>query len=78
MPEVVKDGLTGFIVDDIEQAVAAVSNVRGLDRLRIRSHFEERFSAQRMAADYLALYAALTTPSSCLGLGPSRDWVQAA
>jgi glycosyltransferase involved in cell wall biosynthesis len=59
VPEVVEDGRTGFIVDSIDQAVAAAASVARLDRLAVRSRFEERFSATRMAQDYLAVYRAL-------------------
>jgi hypothetical protein len=51
--------LTGFLVDDIDQAVAAVHAAQSLDRRRIRTRFSARFSARRMAADYLALYTDL-------------------
>ena len=59
VPEVVEHGLTGFIVDSVDSALAAVNDVARLDRLRVRTRFEERFSAKRMAQDYLALYRAL-------------------
>ena len=53
---VVEDGLTGFIVDDIASAARAVPLAARLDRRAIRRRFEERFTADRMARDYLALY----------------------
>ena len=56
VPEIIEDGVTGFIVDDIESAVAAVPLALRLDRKAIRRRFEERFTAERMARDYLALY----------------------
>jgi glycosyltransferase involved in cell wall biosynthesis len=56
VPEVVEDGVTGYIVDSIEGAVAAVDRVGALDRALIRQRFEERFSVERMAKDYLAVY----------------------
>jgi glycosyltransferase involved in cell wall biosynthesis len=52
VPEVIEDGVTGFIVEDEEQAVAAVHRLGRLDRRKIRSRFEERFSAHRMAREY--------------------------
>jgi glycosyltransferase involved in cell wall biosynthesis len=64
VPEVVEEGVTGFIVDSMEQAVAAVEEAQYLDRARVRQRFEERFSARRMANDYLALYESLKFPSS--------------
>ena len=57
--EVVEDGLTGTIVDTMDAAVAALERVARLDRARVRSRFEERFSAARMAQDYLSVYRAL-------------------
>jgi glycosyltransferase involved in cell wall biosynthesis len=59
VPEVVEDGRTGLIVASTEEAVAAVGRVARLDRLAVRERFEERFSAARMAQDYLAVYRAL-------------------
>jgi glycosyltransferase involved in cell wall biosynthesis len=54
--EVVEDGVTGCIVDSIDGAVAAVDRVGTLNRAVIRHHFQERFSVERMANDYLAVY----------------------
>ena len=59
VPEVLEHGLTGFIVDSVEEAVEAVRWVSSLDRHAIRRRFEERFTAERMARDYLALYQRL-------------------
>jgi glycosyltransferase involved in cell wall biosynthesis len=56
VPELVDDGITGFVVDDVVAAATAVSKVRDLDRLLCRKRFEERFSATRMARQYLAIY----------------------
>jgi glycosyltransferase involved in cell wall biosynthesis len=56
VPEIIEDGFTGFIVDNIAEAVAAVHLAKQLDRRAIRRRFEERFTADRMARDYLALY----------------------
>src|SRR4030095_14350113 len=50
--EVMDDGVTGFVVNDIEQAVEAVRRVRDLSRARCREVFEKRFTASRMANDY--------------------------
>jgi len=61
VPEVVDDGVTGFIVDSEEQAVDAVRRVRELDRTKVRQRFEERFTAKRMAQDYVRHYQELTT-----------------
>jgi glycosyltransferase involved in cell wall biosynthesis len=61
-PEVVEDGVTGFIVNDETEAVSAVKRVGSLDRRAIRRRFEERFSVQRMVHDYLALYQSAPRP----------------
>ena len=60
VPEIVDDGLTGFIVEDEISAVAAVGRLSGLNRGAIRKQFETRFTARRMALDYLAAYRGLT------------------
>jgi glycosyltransferase involved in cell wall biosynthesis len=60
VPEVIEDGLTGFIVDNEEEAVQAIRELPRLDRRKVRVRFEERFSASRMARDYEALYRRLT------------------
>jgi glycosyltransferase involved in cell wall biosynthesis len=59
VPEVIEDGVTGFIVDDEAEAAAAVARLPSLDRRRVRSAFERRFTVERMAQDYLALYRSL-------------------
>jgi glycosyltransferase involved in cell wall biosynthesis len=59
VPEIIEDGVTGFIVDDVEGAAAAVPLARKLDRGLIRLRFEEQFTATRMVDGYLALYQKL-------------------
>jgi len=59
VPEVIEDGLTGFIVDDEAGACAAVQRVGSLSRQAIRRRFEQRFTARRMAEDYIMLYRRL-------------------
>ncbi len=59
VPEVVEHGVTGFIVNSEEEAVAAIGQIGRLDRGLIRARFEQRFTAQRMAQDYLAIYRRL-------------------
>lgn len=56
IPEVVEDGKTGFIVENIKGAVEAVVKLGSISRLDCRSHVEERFTATRMAQNYLDLY----------------------
>jgi glycosyltransferase involved in cell wall biosynthesis len=59
VPEVMDEGVTGFVVDSVAGAVRAVGRVGELSRRRCREVFERRFSAPRMTADYLALYRRL-------------------
>jgi glycosyltransferase involved in cell wall biosynthesis len=59
VPEVIDDGVTGFIVDSLEEAIAATRKVHHLPRRRCRDIFEERFNATRMARDHVALYEQL-------------------
>jgi glycosyltransferase involved in cell wall biosynthesis len=59
VPEVIDHGITGFVVDSIEEAVSAAHKVIALPRNLVRATFEERFSAERMAHDYLAIYRRL-------------------
>ncbi|HZZ94563.1 MAG TPA: glycosyltransferase family 4 protein [Usitatibacter sp.] len=59
VPEIVEPGLTGAIVASEDEAVEAIARVSTLDRARIRQRFEQRYTAQRMARDYVALYEAL-------------------
>ncbi len=62
--EVVDDGVTGFVVDGEAEAVQAISRLGELDRRQIRAHFVRRFTAKRMAEDYLRHYERL------VGTGP--------
>ena len=59
VPEVVDDGVSGVLVADIDQAVAAVSQVRRLDRARVRNSFERRFTIERVAFQYMRIYCNL-------------------
>jgi len=60
VPEVLEDGVSGFLVRDTDEAVEALRRIDTIDRAKARSAFERRFSAERMASDYLALYHDLT------------------
>jgi glycosyltransferase involved in cell wall biosynthesis len=64
VPEVVDDGVTGFIVEDEIGAIGAVDRLWQLPRDKIRMRFEERFTARRMAQDYLAVYRSLIDGAS--------------
>jgi glycosyltransferase involved in cell wall biosynthesis len=56
VPEVIEEGITGFIVETVLQAVEAFFRAHELSRTKIRRVFEQRFTAKRMAADYLEIY----------------------
>jgi glycosyltransferase involved in cell wall biosynthesis len=56
VPELIEDGVTGFVVEDETSAVGALRHLSRLSRTVIRKRFEERFTARRMARDYLAVY----------------------
>jgi glycosyltransferase involved in cell wall biosynthesis len=69
IPEVIEDGSTGFVCENLSEMVAAVERLGQIDRRRCRASFEDRFTADRMARDYVALYeriiedrVAMTTP----------------
>jgi glycosyltransferase involved in cell wall biosynthesis len=59
MPEVIDDGVTGFLVTDVDGAAAAVSRVAELDRATVRRVAESRYGADRMVDDYVEAYASL-------------------
>lgn len=59
VPEIVLHGVTGFVVHDVEEGVAALNRVGEIDRVACREHFELNFSADRMAKDYLNIYQTL-------------------
>jgi glycosyltransferase involved in cell wall biosynthesis len=59
VPEVVDEGKTGFVVNSQKEAVEAVRKLKGLDRKICRNIFEKRFSAERMADDYLMIYESM-------------------
>jgi glycosyltransferase involved in cell wall biosynthesis len=58
-PEVVEDGITGFLVDDVAQMAARIRSLGSFDRRRCRNRARARFSTRRMVDDYLAIYAEL-------------------
>ena len=59
VPEIIDDGVTGFVVEDINGAIGAVDRLGQLSREKIRRRFEECFTARRMAQDYLAAYRSM-------------------
>jgi glycosyltransferase involved in cell wall biosynthesis len=56
MPEIIRHGETGYIVDDIEGAINAVASVSSINRSACRANVEKRFSNSRMARDYVRVY----------------------
>jgi glycosyltransferase involved in cell wall biosynthesis len=59
VPEVIDNGISGFVVSTVDEAAAAVWHAVRLDRLAIRQQFEYRFTAERMATDYVRSYRQL-------------------
>jgi glycosyltransferase involved in cell wall biosynthesis len=59
VPEVIDNCVSGFVVNSVEEAVSAVSRLSEIDRAAVRATFENRFTVERMARDYLKIYAAL-------------------
>jgi len=78
VPEIVDDGVTGFVVHSEDEAVAALAHIDAVDRRTVRSVFERRFSATAMAQRYLDVYARVLAQAgaqgspSCLGDTPVR------
>src|SRR5262249_48670540 len=69
VPEIIEDGLTGFVVEGKKEAVAATRRLSRLSRRAIRQRFEERFTSRQMAREYLMVYRTLTEKrhtDSCL------------
>lgn len=59
VPEIVDHGVTGYVVNSIDEAVAAVKHIGRLERSQVRARFEERFTSMRMARDYVEVYESL-------------------
>lgn len=68
VPEILDDGVTGYVVDSLDEAVHAVERVPELDRRQCRKVFEQRFSNARMTHDYLKVYQALTSGRQSLAI----------
>ncbi|HJT89613.1 MAG TPA: glycosyltransferase family 4 protein [Bryobacteraceae bacterium] len=67
VPEIVEDGVTGYIVHNLPEAVAAVGRIGSIDRRTCRRVFEQRFSVERMCRDYLEVYKRLQVPDARQG-----------
>ena len=68
-PEIIDDGVTGFLVRDVAEAVAAVQRVGALSRVKARETFERRFTMERVAADYMQIYRRLSHAGTFVQLG---------
>src|SRR5436309_10788193 len=64
VPEVIDDGITGFVVPGEAEAIEAIGRLSELDRRQVRRHFEKRFTTKRMAQEYLRHYEALAHPDA--------------
>ncbi|HEV2399750.1 MAG TPA: glycosyltransferase family 4 protein [Candidatus Sulfotelmatobacter sp.] len=59
VPEIIEDGVSGYLVKNVEEAARAVANIDAIGRQKCRNEFERRFSAERMAQDYLTIYQSI-------------------
>jgi glycosyltransferase involved in cell wall biosynthesis len=77
VPEVIDHGVSGYIVDDLDKAVAAIDWLNQLDRTAVRHQFERRFSVGRMTRDYVRIYRSLGehrgVPYSPVDVGATRQ-----
>jgi glycosyltransferase involved in cell wall biosynthesis len=64
VPEVIMDGVSGYLVSDVAEAVSAVHRLDHIDRADCRRHFERNFTSARMAGNYLDIYRQLVHPRS--------------
>jgi glycosyltransferase involved in cell wall biosynthesis len=64
VPEVIDDGITGFVVQGEAEAVQAIGRLFEFDRRQVRRHFEKRFTTRRMAQEYLRQYEVLRKPNA--------------
>ena len=67
VPEIIEPGVTGFVVRSEDEAIAALADIERFDRAACRRAFEARFTAARMARDYVDVYRRLTQPTDELG-----------
>jgi glycosyltransferase involved in cell wall biosynthesis len=67
VPEIIDDGVTGIIVENEAEAIAAVSGLARLSRSKVRARFAARFTARRMAQDYVAIYRNVASRAGALG-----------
>jgi glycosyltransferase involved in cell wall biosynthesis len=73
VPELINEGTSGLIVDNMEEAVSAVAKVASMDRSACRDDFEARFTSSRMAKDYVKLYQSILSARSLSSNTPEMD-----
>jgi len=73
VPEVIDDGITGYIVHNMDDAAKAVTRIDALNRHTIRRVFEKRFSASRMCHDYVSIYQRIRDGEPYLSEGELRS-----
>jgi glycosyltransferase involved in cell wall biosynthesis len=79
-PEIIQDGVCGFLVQNVDEAMIALQNLSAIDRRQCRRVFEERFSVKRMARDYLSIYARIAKrePESIALVNGDLTWTKLA
>ncbi len=75
VPEIMEDGVTGFVVREMEEAARAVENLAGFDRRRCREVFEQRFTVTRMAEDYINVYEQLLEKGPTIEFDVEEDFL---
>jgi glycosyltransferase involved in cell wall biosynthesis len=68
VPEIIDDGVSGFIVTSLEDAIHAVGRLPLLKRAAVRATFNRRFTASRMAQDYVRIYQTVARPLRTLDI----------
>lgn len=71
--EIVRDGVTGFVVDSVEEMAAAVARVNEISPMVCRQHIEENFGGQAMAEGYLRVYESILAPAQAGPVGPNKN-----
>lgn len=73
IPEIIVNGITGYVVDEVDEMIEAVRQIDRIDRTACKDHARENFSAKRMAVGYEAIYNALHEGKKDIRIGPQRD-----
>jgi glycosyltransferase involved in cell wall biosynthesis len=76
VPEIIEDGVTGFLVENDRTAAKALSRISAIDRRVCRQEFEKRFSSRRMAEDYLTIYHRIATRESLALTDGDLSWIK--